>query len=286
MNWTNLHTHTWYSDGSSHPQEYVKTALENRMQGLGFSEHAPLPFPNEWAIEDGRIDEYIEAIAFQKQAHSHELPIFTGLEIDYVPDVISPRDKQWDKYNLDYRIGSVHFVDYFENGEPWNIDGPLVLFEYGLNSIFGKSIEQAVGRYYELVRDMVRNHCPDILGHMDVMKKNNAGGKFFYEDEAWYKREIEATLDVIARSDVIVEVNLGGLIRKRFNDFYPSQWILERMVKMDIPITISSDAHKPHQVISKFGMAARTLQEIGYHEITVLTPHGWQQQELGVVTLY
>ena len=58
----NLHTHTHFSDGSSAPEEYLKESLRQGFSVLGFSDHSPVPFENNFAIKEERLDEYCEAI--------------------------------------------------------------------------------------------------------------------------------------------------------------------------------------------------------------------------------
>ncbi len=283
MTWTNLHTHSWFSDGSSPPEEYVAVALEQGLPGLGFSDHAPLPFPTDWSMPLSRMASYALHLEDLQEQHIGAPAIFKGLEIDFIPGVASPRHPRWDVFGLDYRIGSVHYAGEFDDGSLWTIDGDDEEFERGVDDIFDGSIPDAVCSYYALVREMVRGHCPDIIAHLDVIKKNNTDEIYFRETDNWYRKEIEATLEVIARAEAIVEVNLGGLIRKRSTALYPSRWILERMHTRGIPVTISSDAHQPQQIVQQFDEAAKVLLEIGFSEIVELTPVGWRKRPLETV---
>ena len=53
------------------------------------------------------------------------------------------------------------------------------------------------------------------------------------------------TLKKIAETDCIVEVNTGGIARKKISSLYPSTWILDMCKHLKIPLTLNSDAHKP-----------------------------------------
>jgi histidinol-phosphatase (PHP family) len=44
---------------------------------------------------------------------------------------------------------------------------------------------------------------------------------------------------------------------------------------MDIPITLSSDAHHPDDLTNRFGETARLLQAIGFKTISVLHESKW-----------
>src|SRR5688572_28869408 len=125
--WTNYHTHSNYCDGKENPEKYIEQAIKLKMPALGFSSHAPLPFDCLWSMPSESLDDYH---TFLDNAKKNPLiEIYKGLEVDYIPGVISPADFS---AQLDYTIGSVHFVEQFNNGIGWEIDGPHLLFLQGL----------------------------------------------------------------------------------------------------------------------------------------------------------
>ena len=58
----NLHTHTRFSDGSSDPEDYIKEAIHQGFDTLGFSDHSPVPFENNFAIRQEELENYIQTI--------------------------------------------------------------------------------------------------------------------------------------------------------------------------------------------------------------------------------
>jgi len=56
------------------------------------------------------------------------------------------------------------------------------------------------------------------------------------------------TLGMIRNAGSIVEVNTRGLYKKRSDSLFPGPAILKKILALGIPITISSDAHKPHEL--------------------------------------
>src|SRR5688572_9005778 len=189
--WSNYHTHTHYCDGKGTVQDYVNAAEEQGVAQIGFSSHAPLPFPCKWCMQAGAFKQYLEEIALARQA-DHHIEIYAGLEVDYIPGVVSPRDFA---SQLDYTIGSIHFVDAFE-GKYWEIDNTFEIFKEGLERIFEGNLRSALSRYFELTREMIREGVPDILGHMDKIKIN-ALGAGLDESEPWYVSEIDSTLQAL-----------------------------------------------------------------------------------------
>jgi histidinol-phosphatase (PHP family) len=196
--------------------------------------------------------------------------------VDYIPGVAGPGSELIANLHLDYKIGSVHFVEQFENGKHWEIDHSAEVFEQGLHDIFDGGIEEAVKRYYELIRKMILEEKPDIVGHLDKIKMHNTEKLFFDEKESWYKDEVLKTLTAIEASGVIVEVNTRGLYKGKSKDYYPSMWVLEQMKKMEIPITVSSDAHKPEEIILGFPEVTKALVGLGYSGKMVLVGQEWR----------
>jgi histidinol-phosphatase (PHP family) len=274
--WTNFHSHSQFCDGQGDLSSYVDQASKENMVSIGFSSHAPVPFPCPWSMKKDRLHDYIKTIGMLKTSYP-SCPLYSGLEVDYVPGLVSPADF---KSSVDYVIGSIHFVDAFADGTPWEIDGSPATFSEGLSSVFQNNIRHAITRYFELTRLMIEKACPDIIGHLDKIKIQNSAGRFYSETDAWYTTEIDKTLDIIAESGAIVEVNTRGLYLKRSATPYPSPWILERMLKRNIPVTLSSDAHKPGDLTSHFSFVAGILLQIGYKKISILSDNTWQPVNL------
>ena len=90
------------------------------------------------------------------------------------------------------------------------------------------------------------------------------------------------TLEVIAKSDAIMEVNTRGLYKKRANETYPSKWILEEALKLDIPVQINSDAHVPTEILGDFETAAGILLDVGYDNCVMLLDGEWSEVGLTV----
>jgi histidinol-phosphatase (PHP family) len=269
--WSNFHMHSNYCDGKAEMIDYVQEAKSIGMLSIGFSSHAPVNFPCLWCMKAEKFGSYIQAIDALK-ASVAELEVYKGLEVDFIPGIVSVDNF---RQNVDYTIGSIHFVDRYPDGTPWEIDGTHVGFLDGLEKIFQNDIRKAVTRYFELTREMIETACPTIVGHLDKIKIQNPAQKFFSEDEDWYKKEIKKTIDLIAEKKVIVEVNTRGIYQKKSSTTYPSPWILELMHARKVPITISSDAHHPADIINQFPETAAMLMDIGYISINVLYDNKW-----------
>ncbi len=270
--YSNFHTHSHYCDGKGELSDYVNRANQLGVKSLGFSSHAPVPFECKWCMNITSLESYLDEIDLLKRNHK-EIELYAGLEIDYVPNKISPADF---KDQLDYSIGSIHFVDHYIDGIPWEIDGPHLPFLDGLENIFKGNIQDAIVRYYELTREMITKSQPTILGHLDKIKIQNIGNKFFSENDEWYEDEINKTLDTLEQTGVIVEVNTRGIYQKKSTTTYPSPWILQLMQQRNIPITVSSDAHHPDDIINQFKETFILLKSLGFKKVSTLCNGTWQ----------
>jgi histidinol-phosphatase (PHP family) len=269
--WANYHTHSDYCDGKGSIQDYVDQAKLLGMTSIGLSSHAPVPFETKWCMRGEMLDDYINVLKQLKHSEK-DIEVYTGMEVDFIPDVTSP-----DVFNerLDYTIGSVHFVDCFPDGTYWEIDGSHLLFLDGLSKIFNNNIQAAIRRYFELTREMIFTSNPTIIGHFDKIKIQNIDGKFFNESESWYQDEIKKLINVIKSKDAIVEINTRGIYQKKTESTYPSAWILSRLHKQNARVTISSDAHHPRDLVNQFAETARLIHNIGFREIWVMSGGSW-----------
>lgn len=274
--WANFHTHSRYCDGNGEMTEYITKAIDEDVVSLGFSSHAPVPFPCTWCMKAENLAAYIENIDLL-QSEFPSLQLYKGLETDYIPGVVSPRDF---RPLLDYAIGSIHFIEHFTDGKPWEIDGNHNTFLEGLKTIFNNNIRDAIARYFELTREMVSTAAPEVIGHLDKIKIQNLNEKFFSETDQWYKDEINKTLNAIADAGSVIEVNTRGLYQKKSPTPYPSPWILESILAKNIPVTLSSDAHNSKDLISQFQQTASLLLAIGFKKISILKEGSWQSVTL------
>jgi histidinol-phosphatase (PHP family) len=276
----NLHTHTNYCDGLEIPEAYVKKAIELGFESLGFSGHAPLPFENTFAIANDELNFYAMEIRDLQEQYKDEIEIYLSLEFDYIPDMLDDFSIYQNQLALDYTIGSVHLVRNAENGKLWFTDGSKQsTYDEGLKEVFNNDIQKAVTAFYAQTNQMIETQKPDIIGHLDKIKMHNKN-RFFRENEDWYIKLVDESLDLAKANDCIIEINTRGLYKKRCDTFFPGTEILKKIKSLNIPITISSDAHKPEDLNQYLAEALNTLKELGFKEIIKLRKGEWTTVEI------
>ena len=259
----NLHTHSVYSDGKSQPREIAEEAVRQGLTKLGFSEHSPLPFDNNFSVKAEKMPAYVAEITQLKTEFKDKIEILCGLEADYIPNVSETFAVTKEKNHLDYLIGGVHLVGHSANPEElWFIDGPKwEIYDEGLQKFFDGDIRRAVKCFYDQTNSMIEHEEFDIIAHFDKIKMHNRD-RYFHEDEAWYRKLALETLDLIHQKSLIMEINTRGIYKKRYNGFYPSPWLMKEAYKMGIPMIISSDAHHYSELTLEFAAAEKVLREL------------------------
>lgn len=272
----NFHTHTNFCDGSSKPEKYVEEANKSGLKALGFSGHAPVPFPNNFSLTENSILDYCQEIRRLQKKYFEKIEIFLGIEADYISGKTDSFDDFREKNKLDYIIGSVHLVKRKDNEDLWFIDGSKSeSYDEGLEKLFDNNIQQAVKGYFYQINEMIDNEHFDILGHFDKITMHNKN-RFFKTDEEWYKKLVLETLNFVREKQLIIEINTRGLYKKRYWDFYPETQWFSTLKKMKIPVMISTDAHDPSELQLFVYEAKMALLQAGITEQTILQKDGFR----------
>jgi histidinol-phosphatase (PHP family) len=274
----NLHTHTLFCDGKAEPEAYVKKALELGFHTLGFSGHAPVPFENNFSIKEEEFDNYISAINSLKEKYKSRINIFLALEIDFIPGITKNFSEFEMQGNLDYIIGGVHLVRNKDKQGLWFIDGPKYeIYDEGLQKLFNGNIRNGVETYYLQIQEMTIVQKPDIIAHFDKIKMHNKN-RYFSEEESWYKDLVWKSLKMISGAGSIMEVNTRGLYKKRSDSTFPGPAILEQILHLKIPITLSSDAHQPEELDGYYKETVDLIKDIGFKELMCFSADGWKTE--------
>lgn len=263
----NYHTHSVYCDGKNTPREIVEAAIAKNFKSIGFSSHSPTFDGNGFSILHDNVEKYTAEIKALKQEYTGKIEILLSLEFDYIPGFSEPMHDVAKRYGFDYILGSVHLVPsgrVESASDLWFTDGSdIAIYDKGINKFFDGDVKRAVKAFYYQTNEMLEHDNPTIIGHFDKVKMNNQN-RLFSEEEEWYKKLVMETIDLLKEKETIVEVNTRGMYRKRCNDFFPAMHWLKRLKELNIPVTISSDAHFADDLDNLWDDAETTLQSIGF----------------------
>ena len=262
-----IHTHTIFCDGSDDIETCCRAAYAKGLACLGFSAHAPVTsktgLTTSWHLPDEKLPEYIEGVLDAKVRWEGKLPVYLGLEVDFIEGVMGPSDPDYREMGLDFIIGAVHYV-VPPNGRLFTVDDTHENVYKGTSMGFDGDPMGMVESYYHSVAAMIIAGGFDVLGHADLVKKNNVDESFFPEDDDQYLEQIICIAELMAQAGVPAEVNTGGLIRGSINECYPSLDLLTLFRGSNVPIVINADAHKAEDLDGYYDVARKTMLSAGY----------------------
>jgi len=239
-----LHNHTVlcnHAEGELHL--YIEEAISKGIDIYGISDHAPMNFDPKYRMSFEQMDSYKKMVFDVKEKYKEKIEILFAYEVDYLPGFM---DKRILEADVDYLIGSAHFID------KWGFDNPEFIGKYE-----GADIDTIWQEYFDIIKDMAETQYFDIVGHLDLIKV------FKYMPKGNIVEIAEEALQAIKNADMVLELNVAGY-RKPCAEPYPSKALLERAFQLDIPITFSSDAHKPEKVGLFREDIENFAREVGY----------------------
>lgn len=246
-----LHNHTTrcnHAEGTI--DEYIQKAIELGIDIYGFSEHAPMDFDPKYRLAFNEMQAYKNDVLQAKEKYQDNIQILLGYEVDWLEGHMSEEVLNAD---IDYLIGSVHFID------KWSFDNPEFLGGWK-----NKDIDEIWKAYFEATEAMAKSGKFDIVGHLDLIKV------FKFMPKQDIRLLAKASLQKIKKSNMVLEINTAGL-RKPVGEMYPSRQLLEEAYSLDIPITFSSDAHAVEQVGFGYDLATALAKDIGYTKAVTFT---------------
>ena len=137
---------------------------------LGFSGHSYTKPDREYCMTPGRTALYRATIAKLKNEYRGKVDILCGIEWDLLSEG-TPK-------GFDYWIGSAHHLYGKNTGKYYEIDFRPEDLRDCINNDFDGDPLAAVEAYFAEVEKIAAKK-PDILGHIDLVKKLNADGSFF-----------------------------------------------------------------------------------------------------------
>ena len=248
---SSVHCHSTMCDGKNTLQDMASAACAQGLTTLGFTGHSYTQRDREYCMSPSRTAQYKATIAKLKAEYKGKVDILCGIEWDILSE-----DK---RTGYDYWIGSAHHLYGKNTGKYYEIDfRPQDLWDC-INAAFDAATLAAVEAYFAEV-EKVAALKPDILAHIDLIKKLNAAGEFFDEESPRYTAAALKALNAAKEHGCLLEVNTGGVYRGYRKDFYPGAWLLGEWQKMGGKVIITSDAHDVDSLTFGFDEAAAAVK--------------------------
>lgn len=274
---TNYHTHTLFCDGRCQMRDHIRFALDRGFNSLGFSSHAPLPFPTAWTMEWDRMDDYLAEFHRMRRLYRSRIELYIGLEIDYLNENHHPASPCFARLPLDYRIGSVHLL-YDPMGRLVDSDLPAPKFKRMIETHFEGDVAEAVRCYYARSMAMLRHGGFDIVGHADKIHYNATYMRPSIMDEPWYDVLVRTYFEAIARQGFQMEVNTKAY--EELGVFYPDVRYFSFLHDLGIRVQVNTDAHYPDRIDAGRQAALQALRCAGYRSVMELHGGEWEERKL------
>ena len=204
--------------------------------------------PNPWwqgeATED--LGAHCDALL---AARDGGLPVLVGIEMDWIPDRVDDTRALLAAHPFDIVLGSVHWLGDLA------VDHP----DYPCWDDLGA--DETWGRYLDELAAAAVSGLFDVLAHPDLPKV------FGTRMPAHLAGRLDEVIAAIADCGVAVECSSAGL-RKPIGELYPDPDWLAAFCRAGVPVTLSSDAHRPEDVARDYPTAVAALRGAGYKTIT------------------
>lgn len=261
----------------------LEAAVAAGYDTFGVSEHVPrsaerFVYPEEralgWDLAKITLDfeRYASVITPLAEEFADRLTVLRGFEAEVVPTETYREQVQGYRERrladgrpvFDYCVGSVHYV------KEHQIDGPPENWLAGAERLGGP--ENLAVRYYETVAEMVEAVRPEVVGHLDLIKKNMtaAGCGVTALDTSRVRRAAFAALEAIRAHGGILDLNTAGW-RKGLGEPYPAPWLVEEAQRREVPFCFGDDSHRTTQVGAGLEEARLYLLQHGVSAVTALT---------------
>ena len=254
--YSNLHTHTTFSDGKNTVEETVKAAIEKNMVSVGISDHGYTYFDTSYCIQKDDVANYINEVNRVKAAYADRIEVYLGVELDGLAFLD-------DRELYDYVIGDCHYIptpDGYVAADLSKDD-----FLHTLNEVYGGDEIRLAWAYYELYVDCIKKAKPDILGHIDLITKYS-----ILDTESRAYRDIaREALRASLKLCPIIEMNTGAISRGYRKIPYPENFLLDDIRELGGKIILSSDCHSADNLTCCFDECLEILKSRGFDSVVM-----------------
>ena len=270
----------WFSYHGGHSGEFcrhakgelervVERAVEAGFTHYGLSEHCPRYravdlFPGEEDLTPDDLVKLFEAYSARarglRERFAGRLDLLVGFETERLPpgDWVARMRELRARFDAHYIVGSVH-----------DVDGQVIDFSADATRAVAEAVggvEELQKRYFVAVADLVTQLSPEVVGHIDLIRKFDGPNPSF--SPAIY-RYIEQALEAVRSVNAVLEVNCATH-RRGLGPVYPLPQILERARQMGIGVTLGDDSHGAHDVGVGLDASLRAIAAAGYREVCYL----------------
>lgn len=252
----NYHTHTARcGHASGTDEQYVRAALAQGFDVLGFSDHVPWPYASDFTNPGVRMHvrcmgEYIASVRALREKYAGQIEILLGFECEYFPAYIDWLAETVRRERLDYLILGNHYDGTDETG-----------MYFG-----GARTAAQLLRYVEMTVRGVQTGLFAYLAHPDLFMRRYPR---FDENCRAAARDLARAC---AAANMPMEYNLhdrycgAGFMRR---PSYPCREFFEIALEEGVRVIVGLDAHEPEEIENptQWDRASRELAAFGARRV-------------------
>ncbi|MCI8270287.1 MAG: histidinol-phosphatase HisJ family protein [Lachnospiraceae bacterium] len=250
------HIHTSFSGDCTTPARIqIERCLSLGMQELCITDHHD--YATGMAEEIFLLDfpSYLSQLHSLQEEYSGRIRIGIGLELGLQIRIQDYLERLARSLDVDYIIGSCHFIDQMDPYYP---------------SFFqGRTERAAYERFFEVSLKRIQTlSCFDSFGHLDYVVRYGPATNQNYSFSA-YQDYIDPILKTLIEKEIALECNTAGF-KYGLGHPNPTEDILRRYHQLGGErITLGSDAHTPEYIGHAFDRAKSILIDCGFRYLTV-----------------
>lgn len=254
----NYHTHTYRCGHAvGKEREYVEKAIELGFSELGFSEHAPMPFPDglpaanlerllSMRLKTEEAEEHFATLVALREEYKNDIKIHIGLEVEYFEEIFDDFLEYIKDFPVEYFILGQHFSDLFVE--------PIAYYGNQTRS------DAALKRYVDCTLKGLKTGKFTYLAHPDLI--------FYRRNLGLYESEMTRIVECAKENDVPLEINFYGLQEVRNYPCLPF-WQIANSIGCDV--VFGSDAHHPDNLKNPYALKHAELMLDNFKNLNLLT---------------
>jgi histidinol-phosphatase (PHP family) len=257
------HIHTRFScDSKSEMTEVCESAIAQGIREIAITDHA------DFGPDDPpgyfRPVEYLETIEHCRARYRDRLRIRTGVEIGEPHIFAQETQTILNAGAFDFVIGSAHYAALLAPAA--SSKGACYLQCAWKGSFFQQPLRQAYEAYFRQVVRLAAEGDFDVLGHLDLVKRDAHQFGKPYDGPEPYADMIRTALRSVVERGKGIEINTSALYKgKGMSEPCPSLEILRWYRELGGEIlTVGSDAHTPDKVGAHFDVAVEMARAAGF----------------------
>lgn len=240
----NYHTHTRrckHAGGTE--REYIEKAIEAGYKVLGFSDHSPYIWDSDHVssirMDMSEFEDYVTTINSLKAEYQKDILIYSGLEMEYFPQLFDKTIDVFKQYPLDYLIQGQHCFS----------------TEVGYEYVAKNWTEEVyLQTYLDRIEAALKTDLFLYVAHPDII--NFAGEKELFDEYLWKLAKL------LKSYDKPIELNVNGYRNKIH---YPNRRFVEIGVQNGNDFIVGVDAHNPHELMDteNFDGCVKLVTDLG-----------------------